>query len=142
VIRPGPAPDRAAAVGQAPGDLERDRGGEHDQEDRLLVPADQAAAEGSLGERQDGQRRPPGAGHEAVGVPAPPEVHPAPGGASQRGQPVNGQIPPLGQVRCEVEQYDDGGTVQRSRPAGPGQQAVRAPLQRGVGGQVRGGPPK
>ena len=73
---------------------------------------------------------------------ASPEVHPAPGAGRQRGQPVNGQVPALGQVRREQQQPHDDGAVCRGRDPGPGQHPVGAPPERGVGGQIRRRPAK
>src|SRR5262249_46378953 len=72
----------------------RPGGGERGEEAGLSAPADQAAAETGPGEGEDRQRQPAGAGDQAVGVPAAPQVHRAPAAGRQGGQPVDGQVAP------------------------------------------------
>src|SRR5215470_19678674 len=136
----GGAGDRVGAAGAAPDNFETNRDGEHDKEDQLFVPADQAAAEARFGKCQHAQRQPAGTRDNTVSLAAPPEVQHAPCRGGQGRQPIDCEVGPLGQVRREIEQANDGSEVDDGGPSGARQQPVGAALERGVGRQVRGRP--
>ena len=56
----------AGAVHQVPGAFEDEADGQDPQEHKLLVAADQAAAEPGLGDGEQGQEQPAGAGEQAM----------------------------------------------------------------------------
>ena len=69
-----PGADGVGVLGEVPAVLEDQSGGQHSEEDELLVAGNDAMAENLFREGEHAQREPAGAGDEAVGVPASPEV--------------------------------------------------------------------
>lgn len=131
--------DRVGAAGHVPADLE-DHGQAADaQEDGLLVPADEAATERRLHEREHPEDQPSRAGDEAVGVAAAPVVERAPTAGRQAGHTVKREGGLDRQVRGGVEQGDDNDyDAERGGVAEP--DPVHPSLDVRVGGQRRRGP--
>lgn len=121
-----PGTDRVGAASTRPDDLEGDADDKYRDEDGLLEASHQRAAGDRLSEGERGQRQPAACGHDAMGVPAAPEVERAPAPREQEGGSIDEELSSPGQMRGEEKEPHDEAVKEAQLEAGAGHEAIEA----------------